>query len=601
MQKRIRALAVAPYEGLKALMAKICMEEFPQIDLTVVVGDWKSGLRAAQANLYKDYDIIISRGGTALLPREMMNIPVVEIPLTAYDILRAQQLADNLSDRYAFVGFPNMAENATLLKGILNWKLNVFAYSLPTDTSEVPEELYTLLEDLRSQGYSSILGDNSASSIARQLGLNSVMVTSGVESIREAYHIALQICGSIEKLRSDNNFLRQLLLDQRDRTLVFDQHRALYFSTFDVSGADDVVEMFRSEIPGSSLDSTHRFQKTLNGTLYSVKYRTFHMDSATYTAFHFTTRKLTPPELTGIRHCSPQDLQQAMQSNFYDIVKKSTGLQKAIALADSSRTPMVLTGEYGMEFESAVALIYLNSRLRDTPYIHIDCAQLQSRSWNHLFQYHNSPLNLADRTIFFQNIDVLPPDQLQQLLDYCVSANLSKRNHLVFSCTCPYGSTNTPAGMEIVEHLSSHLIPLPPLRALSGYFPQLVNLCLIWVNSNLPVEIYGMDDEAVQLLKTYNWPRNFKQFRRVLSTLASSAQDQLIRVDAARSLLEEEQVSCSEAPRPLASLTSGRTLEEITKAVVQQTLNEVNGNQTLAAKRLGIGRTTLWRILKKNG
>ena len=41
------------------------------------------------------------------------------------------------------------------------------------------------------------------------------------------------------------------------------------------------------------------------------------------------------------------------------------------------------------------------------------------------------------------------------------------------------------------------------------------------------------------------------------------------------------------------------TLEEINGQIVRRVLEECGGNQTQAAKRLGICRTTLWRMLNK--
>ena len=598
-QKTFRILAIAPYEGLKALMTKVCETEFPQIELTVLVGDWKAGLDHAQAYFHKGFDAVISRGGTALLLRERLDLPVIDIPVTAFDILRAQQLADGLSARYAFVGFPNMAQNASVLNEILNWNLDIYVYNMPVDAGETPKELYALLGRLQTLGYSSILGDNSATVAAKQMGLNAVMLSSGVESIREALTNAVQLCDSMEKLRNENRFLRELLLEQVSGTMVFDKKHNLYFSTFNVRDADAVEEILRAEIPTISSESTRRFQKSINGVLYTVKARSFSVAANTYFAFYFATRKVALSEQVGIHYCSPQDLQLMVQDSFYDVIKSAAGLQKAISVLKFSSVPILLSGEYGMESESAAVFIYLNSDLKKNPFIRIDCAHLNSRSWNYLLDHHNSPLNLTNRTIYFQNIDSLSSDHLHQLIGNCISANLHKRNQLMFSCTCQYGANTTPVGYELLEMLSAHSVVLPPLRALREYLPRLVNLCLIQLNSNLPVEIYGMETDAIHLLEEYDWPHNFKQFRRVLSSLATAAQDQLIRTDAVRSMLEDERHnSYAMVPSLQLPLNTSKTLDEITREVVQLVLKDTGGNQTLAAKRLGIGRTTLWRLLK---
>ena len=48
-----------------------------------------------------------------------------------------------------------------------------------------------------------------------------------------------------------------------------------------------------------------------------------------------------------------------------------------------------------------------------------------------------------------------------------------------------------------------------------------------------------------------------------------------------------------------SSLNLNRTLEEINLDILCRVLAEEGGNQSAAAKRLGISRTTLWRMLQK--
>ena len=51
MDHRIRVLGIAPYEGMKALMASLG-EEYPQMDLTLFVGDREQGLEIAKSNFH---------------------------------------------------------------------------------------------------------------------------------------------------------------------------------------------------------------------------------------------------------------------------------------------------------------------------------------------------------------------------------------------------------------------------------------------------------------------------------------------------------------------------------------------------------------------
>ena len=67
MDTPIRVLGIAPYEGMKALMSNLALD-YPQIDLTLFVGDRELGLEIARANFHGNYDVIISRGDTAVMP-----------------------------------------------------------------------------------------------------------------------------------------------------------------------------------------------------------------------------------------------------------------------------------------------------------------------------------------------------------------------------------------------------------------------------------------------------------------------------------------------------------------------------------------------------
>ena len=104
------------------------------------------------------------------------------------------------------------------------------------------------------------------------------------------------------------------------------------------------------------------------------------------------------------------------------------------------------------------------------------------------------------------------------------------------------------------------------------------------------------------LLQSFQWPHNYTQFRRVLGDLAVTAPRQVITAESVRELLRKERhmgVFSPHAENANAPLDLNRTLDEIDQDVAQRVVEETGGNQTAAAKRLGISRTTLWRLLQK--
>ena len=68
---------------------------------------------------------------------------------------------------------------------------------------------------------------------AMRLGLNVVLITSGPESIQAAFTDAVRLCRCYENLREENRFLRSIIWNQINHTLVFDDWGEIFFSTLE--------------------------------------------------------------------------------------------------------------------------------------------------------------------------------------------------------------------------------------------------------------------------------------------------------------------------------------------------------------------------------
>ena len=79
--EEIRILGIAPFESIRAAMERVAREEFPEVRFEAYTGDLEEGVKIAQrlVNENESYDVMISRGGTAELLKQMLTMPVVEI------------------------------------------------------------------------------------------------------------------------------------------------------------------------------------------------------------------------------------------------------------------------------------------------------------------------------------------------------------------------------------------------------------------------------------------------------------------------------------------------------------------------------------------
>lgn len=85
-----KILVIAPYQGLKELFLEV--NEDLHKNIHVEMGDLYKGLAIAKEYENKGFDVIISRGATALLLQEHCQLPVVDVKISGYDILRTLTL-----------------------------------------------------------------------------------------------------------------------------------------------------------------------------------------------------------------------------------------------------------------------------------------------------------------------------------------------------------------------------------------------------------------------------------------------------------------------------------------------------------------------------
>lgn len=593
MNHRIRVLGIAPYEGMKTLMSSV-VADYPQIDLTLFVGDMEQGLEIARSNFHGDYDVVISRGGTAKMLQKNLALPVIEIDISMYDILCALKLADGLTGKTAMVSFANITSSAHLLCDLMKYNMDIY-------TIDSAEAVEPTLRQLQKNDYQSILCDMISNTTAKRLGLNSFLITSGVDSIRKAFDQALLLCRSQQRLRDENQFFRQLIQGQIGQTMVFDQDGNLFLSTLD-DPKPELLELLRRDLPESQLGAERRITRNLGRMLYAIRARRISTGSLTYTAFFFDARK-TPlsPNQVGIRFSTRPEAENAFYSSIFSFAGSISDYQQDIEHISQSTAPVMVTGEDGTGKESIVSVLYMRSPLRNAPLVSINCSLLNDKSWAFLLEHHNSPLADQGNTLYFASIDALSEERRQQLLAVLSEMDVCRRNRVIFSCVCQPGEYTSAVGSLFMDKLCCLSLHLPPLRQMAERIPALVNLSLSHLNVDLPRQIVGADPEAITLLQNFQWPHNYTQFRRVIGELAVTATGSLITAENVRQALRKERHVGAFSPcaeNAAAPLNLNRTLDEISQDVARRVVEESGGNQTVAAKRLGISRTTLWRLLQ---
>ena len=102
----------------------------------------------------------------------------------------------------------------------------------------------------------------------------------------------------------------------------------------------------------------------------------------------------------------------------------------------------------------------------------------------------------------------------------------------------------------------------------------------------------------MELLQSFPWPHNLDQLQHVLNELVVITNTPYITYQSVKQILKQEQTSCTF--QQTSHFNFNQTLDNINYQIIVAVLKQENGNKEKTSKRLGISRSTLWRILKNH-
>lgn len=613
--KKIRILGIAPYRGLSILMEQ-CSHLFPQIEIKAVVGNMEQGLEYAK-RYGGSYDIIISRANTASMIAQETSIPVIDIGIDYYDILRCIKMAQSSGTKFALLGFHSLTAIAKNLCDLLKIRMDIFSFSDDNwkDSSE-------LLDRMKEQGYRTVICDMIPYEHAKLIGITPIMLTSSVESVKLAFENAIRTWKQNEKLFASNTMMDRLIRSSSNQYLILDTNGACQYSTVDTELEDAFIEELKKELPRFENEIQRSFFITLRDQLYSI-HASF-SDEETVPYMIFCIRQSKIPMTHSKYGLTIMDQEQAFQSfteSFYSNTEAARSIiENTEALADVS-VPLMITGEVGTGKDRIAYLYYAKSQSCNHPLYVINCAMLNDKTWNFITNHYNSPFTDNGNTIYIANLDALSHPRQKQLLSIIRDTNLHIRNRLFLSCIQDRNGNIPHAAVEYTNMLGCISIPIRPVREQPEDIVPSASFYLDTLNQDLGRQVVGLDEEAAELLKAYDYPCNRTQFKRILKKAVLSTSTAYISKETIREILEQESaffppseshgISSADshaicphytdntAESDSFNLNLDQFLDSINHDIVMHVLKLCNNNQTAAAKRLGISRTTLWRYLNR--
>ena len=299
-------------------------------------------------------------------------------------------------------------------------------------------------------------------------------------------------------------------------------------------------------------------------------------------------------------------------------------VRAAIEKVAPTLLPVLLTGESGTGKELAAREIHDASSRRGGAFVPVNCAALSEGVLeSELFGHEKGAFTgaVAARrgrfeaasggTLFLDEVGEIPaPIQVKLLrvlqekeIERVGSDERVKVDVRIIAATNRNLEAEIAAGRfreDLFYRLNVVRMTMPPLRDRVEDLPALVEAILVRLRTELARPI-ALTDDARNLLPTWRWPGNVRELENVLSRAAVLSDGGTIGPDDLR-------LQAPDHGRPAgASFVDqpGRPLEErleaFERALLVEAMQKESGNQSRAAERLGIKRSTLQYKLSKYG
>ncbi len=295
-------------------------------------------------------------------------------------------------------------------------------------------------------------------------------------------------------------------------------------------------------------------------------------------------------------------------------------------LASSDTTTVLIEGESGSGKEVVARAIHFRSARAERPFMQVNCAALpehllESELFGHergaFTDAHTQKRGLFESaeggSVMLDEIGDLPPGGQAKLLRLLENKTF-RRVGGVQELHCDVrviAATNVNLEERVSDgrfradlffRLNVVRIAVPALREHPEDVPTLAAHFIARFNQEMKRTVLGVSGGAMEMLRAYAWPGNVRELRNVIerSFILHAGADE-IRPEH----LTPELRRAAPAKRPdklVPNITEeGLVLDDVEKKLITEAMERASGNQSKAARLLGVSRDTLRYRLKKHG
>ena len=655
----IKITVIAPYEEFGELFKKTFLEhdekvhkeneEQSEYEIEVIVEYDQKRIREMKL----DCNVVVARGFSAFLLRNLeYYVPVVEIPVTANDIIRGllESKARFGNKKVVIMGTKNIIYQADYLYEITD--LEIKTILMP---SQMDKEIDHAFAKLNDHNYV-IVGGKPTSDYAKKMGFDSVMITSGRDAmwlaISEAKRVAYISRIEEEKAQRfktilDYTFDGIISLDKKNKITVINAtcEKILGIKTKDIIGKKIEDILMRTSFSELINNKDTCFDEVIkhNNKLLAVNKTGIVLKNervGSVITFQYVSKI---QEIEGRIRAKTNERGHIAKHHFFDILGNTDKIKDTIKIAQKfSEVDLnaLIVGKSGTGKEMFAQSIHNSSIRKHESFVAINCAAIpENLLESELFGYVEGAftgaikggkqglIELAHRgTLFLDEISEMPlslQGRLLRVLQEKELMRLGGHDKVIMVDVRIISATNKDLFAlvekgEFREDLYYRLdvlkIHLPSLDERKEDIPLLADNFIEEYGRNSNKGIIHMTDEAKKRLQKLNWSGNIRELKNACERLAVLSETSVInendvvrvlddKIQKMQEKIIEDKIIKSDDDKtdPLDSQGEKiEVLEEISKERIHELLQQ-GYSKVKIAERFGVDRTTLWRHMKKYG
>jgi transcriptional regulator with GAF, ATPase, and Fis domain len=319
---------------------------------------------------------------------------------------------------------------------------------------------------------------------------------------------------------------------------------------------------------------------------------------------------------------------RATKHPYDDIIGESPQLREVLLLVDKvvdTDVPVLIQGESGTGKELIARAIHRFGRRRDGPFVPVNCGAItETLMESELFGHAKGSFTgaITDKkglfetanggTIFLDEIGEMSVDMQKKLLRVLQERELRpvggkgsiKVDVRVISATNRNLRQMMHEGKfreDLYYRVAVINVDMPPLRERKGDVPLLLDFCVKKAARDMGLVEKPIDPAAMSALVAYSWPGNVRELDNEVKKALTLSEERITIDDLSEQIQTDHPGEEPELVAADAGKTLKESLEKTEKALIEKALEKTGGNQTRAAKELGISRVWLRKKMEKYG